>query len=383
MNTSINPANQSIYDRMVGGLLSTAQNAGRYYRNTPNPGVLDFIEKNHSGALAKAGDPVLMSPSSYQHLNDGRSITAAPMMPANGQVDPQVITDGSVIEDYLLNNNLAMKTQPILSNQSEATSAQGVLSNTRPPASGNRRDQTPMSFKPQTIGTNEMISRMGFAGLAANGLGATASLGAMGDMYGAVKDSNRSAINQYELAVAKAQAKAKGKDKKTGNAGDLYGSIVVNDAIDRGLPMIDNFTAGLGGTLLSKIPGTDATDLMKLIDSVKANAGFDKLQAMREASPTGGALGQVSDKEIRFLQSVFGSLDQDQSPKQLKYNLELFRYVYNSMIHGEGGHPYSPPAGAEAMINGMRVAMKKDPIASSQPAAAGNLSAADAIVGIN
>ena len=67
----------------------------------------------------------------------------------------------------------------------------------------------------------------------------------------------------------------------------------------------------------------------------------------------------------------------------LKYNLELFRYVYNSMIHGEDGHSYSPPAGAEAMINEMRVAMKKDPIASSQPAAAGNLSAADAIVGIN
>ena len=134
--------------------------------------------------------------------------------------------------------------------------------------------------------------------------------------------------------------------------------------------MIDNFTAGLGGTLLSKIPGTNATNLTKLIDSVKANAGFDKLQAMREASPTGGALGQVSDKEIRFLQSVFGSLDQDQSPKQLKYNLQLFRYVYNSMIHGEDGHSYSPPAGAEAMINQMRVAMKKDPIASSQPATA-------------
>lgn len=381
MNKSINPANQSMYDRILGGILSTAQNAGRYYRNTPNPGILDFIEQNSDGRLAQAGDPVNIPASRYRSLNNGNRITGGPMMPDNGQIDPQVVTDGSVIRDYLLNNNLAVQTQPALSNQSAPAANPGALANVQPPAS-NRRDQTPMSFKPQTIDNNEMLMRVGLAGLGANSQGATASLGAMGDMYGAIQDANRSGINQYNLAMQKAEAKAKDKTKKQGNAGDLYGSIVVNDAIDRGLPMIDNFTAGLGGTLLSKIPGTDATDLMKLIDSVKANAGFDKLQAMREASPTGGALGQVSDKEIKFLQSVFGSLDQDQSPKQLKYNLELFRYVYNSMIHGEGGHPYSPPAGAEVMINRMRVAMEKDPIASTQPAAAGNLSAADAIVGI-
>ena len=383
MNNSINPANQSMYDRIFGGILSTAQNAGRYYRNSSNPGILDFIEKNNDGSLAQPGDPVTIPASQYRSLNSGNVTRLAPMMPDNGQTDPQVMNDGSVIESYQLNNNLAVPTQPILSDTSAPPAADPGILATAKPATGNRRDQTPMSFQPQTIGDDEMLIRTGLAGLGANSKGSTASLGAMGDMYGKIQDSNRSALNQYNLAIAKAEAKAKGKGKTQGDAGNLYGSIVVNDAIDRGLPMIDNFTAGFGGTMLSKIPGTDATNLSKLIDSVKANAGFDKLQAMREASPTGGALGQVSDKEIRFLQSVFGSLDQDQSPKQLKYNLELFRYVYNSMIHGEGGHPYSPPAGAEAMINGMRVAMKKDPIASSQPAAAGNLSAADAIVGIN
>jgi len=381
-----------MYDRIVGGILNTAQNAGRYYRNTPSNqrGVLDFIEKNSDGSLVKPGDPVNIPASNFRPLNNGNRITAGPMMPTDGndpslrnpQVDPEVVADGSVIENYLLNNNLAMKTQPILSNTAEPASNQGILSNPVP-STGNRRDQTPMSFQPQTIGDDEMLIRTGLAGLGANSQGSTASLGAMGDMYGKIQDSNRSALNQYNLAIAKAEAKAKGKGKKQGDAGNLYGSIVVNDAIDRGLPMINKLTAGFGGSLLSKIPGTDATDLTKLIDSVKANAGFDKLQAMREASPTGGALGQVSDKEIRFLQSVFGSLDQDQSPEQLKYNLELFRYVYNSMIHGEGGHPYSPPAGAEAMINQMRGVMTGGST-SAQPnagTAAGNLSAADAIVG--
>lgn len=390
MNSSINPANQSMYDRIVGGILDTATNAGRYYRSTPDPSVLDFIEQNHNGVLAQPGDAVRMSQGNYKTLNGGNVVRPASMMPTDGndpslrfaQNDPEVVSDGSVIRDYQLNNNLAVQTQPALTNQAEPTPDQGVLANTAP-ASGNRRDQTPMSFKPQSIDNNEMMIRMGGAGLAANRYGATAALGASINEYGKVQDANRKGLNEYNLALAKAEAKAKGKGNKTGSAGDLYGSIVVNDAIDRALPLIDNFTAGLGGTMLSKIPGTDATNLSKLIDSVKANAGFDKLQAMRNASPTGGALGQVSDKEIKFLQSVFGSLDQDQSPKQLKYNLELFRYVYSSMIHGEDGHSYSPPAGAEVMINKMRVSMEKDPLPSSQPAAAGNLSAADAIVGIN
>ena len=44
---------------------------------------------------------------------------------------------------------------------------------------------------------------------------------------------------------------------------------------------------------------------------------------MRDASPTGGALGQVSERELGFLQSVFGSLDQSQSAEELAYNIQL------------------------------------------------------------
>jgi hypothetical protein len=64
---------------------------------------------------------------------------------------------------------------------------------------------------------------------------------------------------------------------------------------------------------------------------------------MRDASPTGGALGQVSERELSFLQSVFGSLDQTQSAEELTYNIQLLQYVYNSIIHGEGGHPFPRP----------------------------------------
>lgn len=376
MSNSINPANQSMYDRIVGGILSTAQNAGRYYRNSSNPGILDFIEKNNDGSLAQPGDLVQMSQGDYRSLNGGNVTRLAPMMPDNGQTDPQVIDDGSVIESYQLNNNLAVPTQPILSDNSAPPAADPGILATAKPATGNRRDQTPMSFKPQTIDNNEMLMRVGLAGLGANSKGATASLGAMGDMYGKIQDSNRSGLNQYNLALAKAEAKAKGKGKGTGKTNSAKG-LVVNDDIDRAFELVqedkNGFLSNLfsgdlpatgWGTLLSAFPGSDANLLKNRLMTIKANISFDKLQAMREESPTGGALGQVSTFELQNLMAVFGSLEQSQDANELSYNLRRVQKVYNDIIHGEGNHPYQMPG------SGMNA-----------PAAAGNLSAADAIVG--
>lgn len=96
----------------------------------------------------------------------------------------------------------------------------------------------------------------------------------------------------------------------------------VDKSIDDAINSIGVTTSGTGGTALSYVPGTGAYDLSNTLDTIKANIGFDKLQSMRDNSPTGGALGQVSEFENRLLQSVRGSLQQGQSPAQLKRNLE-------------------------------------------------------------
>lgn len=79
------------------------------------------------------------------------------------------------------------------------------------------------------------------------------------------------------------------------------------------------------GAWIDWLPGTDALALRNALETVKANIGFDKLQAMRDASPTGGALGQVSEFENRLLQAVRGSLSQDQDAKTLLGHLERIR----------------------------------------------------------
>jgi hypothetical protein len=121
---------------------------------------------------------------------------------------------------------------------------------------------------------------------------------------------------------------------------NIQSDIVTND-IDRALMTVAGTApvTGIPGTIMKKIPGTDSHDFGEILDGIKANIGFDKLQAMREASPTGGALGQVSEFENRLLQAVYGSLAQSQSEPQLRYNLMRLKDTYNDIVHGEGNGP--------------------------------------------
>jgi hypothetical protein len=99
---------------------------------------------------------------------------------------------------------------------------------------------------------------------------------------------------------------------------EQFGAIMSN--IDAADELIGTFTAG-AGSYLEGIRGTPAKDLAARMETVKANIGFDKLNEMRQTSPTGGALGQVTERELNFLQSVRGSLDSGQSPEQLRETL--------------------------------------------------------------
>lgn len=119
--------------------------------------------------------------------------------------------------------------------------------------------------------------------------------------------------------------------------------IVLED-IDRAKKIIkDNpiLTTGIFGNLLKDVGAIEiftkgninpATDLAALLSTIQANIGFDRLDRMRQESPTGGALGQVAVKELDFLQATLGSLSQSQSSEQLIANLERLSDQYKSLI---------------------------------------------------
>jgi len=102
----------------------------------------------------------------------------------------------------------------------------------------------------------------------------------------------------------------------------------VMNTIDTASKQIGTFTAGAIGSPLSLIPGTPAKNLAANLETIKANLGFDRLQQMRDASPTGGALGQVAIQELVALQASIASLDIQQTPAQLRANLNKIKGHY-------------------------------------------------------
>lgn len=121
-------------------------------------------------------------------------------------------------------------------------------------------------------------------------------------------------------------------------------------AVDGVLPKISGLTAGLGGAIMSRIPGTDAKDVQAQLKEVASNVAFKALAQMRSASKTGGALGAVSDKEGDLLQSVQGSIFQDQSPDNLKRGLRKIKgsamRFANALAESRGEpqpYPNAPP----------------------------------------
>jgi hypothetical protein len=112
------------------------------------------------------------------------------------------------------------------------------------------------------------------------------------------------------------------------------------NTIDQAIPLIGYTTAGVAGAL--NIPGTEGRDLETALTTIKANLGFDRLQQMRDASKTGGALGQVAVKELEALQATVASLDRGQSPDKLRENLQDIKYYYDRWSKAVKGEDPGP-----------------------------------------
>lgn len=108
---------------------------------------------------------------------------------------------------------------------------------------------------------------------------------------------------------------------------------VVSGAIDTALQQIQSnpvLTTGLIGGILNQVSGP-GYDLAQTLNTIKANIGFDTLQNMRQNSPTGGALGQISNMEEELLQAVNGSLDPKQSAARLAGHLQQIKQLSNQI----------------------------------------------------
>lgn len=132
---------------------------------------------------------------------------------------------------------------------------------------------------------------------------------------------------------AKELAEADAEDLQNAPKRLQSATATVNQINDNVLPVLDSAIKNSGAWtvgLLSRVQpaGSPAADLAANLKTIEADTAFNELQAMRDASPTGGALGAISEREIDLLASRRRSLLQSQSPEQFRQNATALRQQY-------------------------------------------------------
>ena len=143
-------------------------------------------------------------------------------------------------------------------------------------------------------------------------------------------------------AAIEADALTKAATSKKGAA--QYEASLMLDEVNRSFDILDKAkndltpVTGRLGQGFSFIGG-ESKKLGALLETIRAGAGFGRLQEMRDGSVTGGALGAINTQEMKLLQNVAGNLDQSQNDEELAYNLARFHNKFLDVIHGKGRGP--------------------------------------------
>jgi hypothetical protein len=103
---------------------------------------------------------------------------------------------------------------------------------------------------------------------------------------------------------------------------------------DRTRDMAPGVTGAVGRLISEKVFATKQAENKAIIDRISSRLTLGTLQSMRENSPTGGSLGNVSDKDIEVLRNSATSLSNTQSPEEFHRELIRLQNLQYELIHG-------------------------------------------------
>lgn len=158
-----------------------------------------------------------------------------------------------------------------------------------------------------------------------------------------------------EAEASKAAAGEKERADTRGQAASALRNVI--DKIDGvALDSADNngwFETGSTGALARELPtwagvNKPALDIASALKTIDANTAFTALTNMRKESPTGGAVGNVSDTDLDLLKSTVSNLDPNQSQPQFLSQLADSKKHYLDMlrrIDPEAADSYKNKAG--------------------------------------
>jgi hypothetical protein len=157
-------------------------------------------------------------------------------------------------------------------------------------------------------------------------------------------------------AIEQAQA-AEQEERKASTKGTMTSTIL--NAAKEARNLADAYSTGVGAAFLQNVPMTDARKVAGNVKVLQAQATIETLNAMRQESPTGGALGNVTERENAMLAAKAGLLDPLASAEDFKRQLDEYERTLLEIVHGE--------AKGREIFSQTRSA----PAAQQQPAAGG------------
>ena len=266
-------------------------------------------------------------------------------------------------EDYFGNKSkytipTSSKTELVVVTDKDGNEvAKGLVSEDKLLEYTNKGFSVSKQYDSNTSGSNKKSKRENFIIYNRNGNPIKAGYMKEEEAIKIAEENNGSVENAAKGGVADAN-EIINKSKKR-NAQSKFKIAQTNRTIDKAIDLISanpNATSGWGA-LLSVVPSTKSKDLSNLISELKANVSFSTLTNMRESSPTGGALGSVTEGELTLLGNSQSAFEQSQDSESLKEALSILKYNFNAAINGGD---YKDPETGEVISRDDVVSAEKD-----------------------
>lgn len=174
------------------------------------------------------------------------------------------------------------------------------------------------------------------------------------DSLRVTSEQQQQQLRALQIAEQQRDAAAADQARQAAEAGQRNAGTELRRVIDAArraqrLSRDGYFATGFGSGVARQIEGSSARDVQGELDTIGANTAFNQLTAMRQASPTGGALGAISERELQLLQSTIASLDPGASDAEFQRRMADIITAYEHMLQriDPSYQPEQPAAGLQ------------------------------------
>lgn len=187
------------------------------------------------------------------------------------------------------------------------------------------------------------------------------------------EDKDPTSVNEYQFAVENGyqgpydkwllEVKKAGannitigeRQEKQAQSAEVSTDTILN-AAKTAREISDGFgTTGLLGAVTGLSPASQSAELRRQVEVLKSSASIDTINAMRQASPTGGALGNVTEGEHKLLSAKAGALDPNSAPEDFARQLDDYERTLLRIVNGpqEGDQIYGQTRTADGPQPGL------------------------------